>query len=440
MPAIPAFAISGPDADERDGHAHLLLEHGQVGAGGIRELVPLGQTGQVHLPHGQLLVDGRGLVQVALVVRQVLDPLAVDVVGHADLDRGQGVEHVELGQGQLGQRVEPHGVAGHDGVEPARPATATGVGAVLVAPVDEQVAGLVEQLGGERPGADAGDVGLGDADDPVDVHGADAGPGAGTAGHRVRRRDVGVRPVVEVEEGRLGALEQDLLAGVEGLVDEADRVGDERLDAGPAHLEVLLAQVVEVEGQLVVDLGQHGVLLAQRGVELLAEDLGVEQVLDPDADAARLVGVGRADAPLGGADLVLAQPPLGDLVDLLVVREDQVGVAPDLHAGRVDALALEHVELGDQHAGVDDDPVADHGGDVVVEHAGGHQLEGEGLAVDHDGVAGVVPALVADHQVHLLGDEVGELPLALIAPLGPDDDGRWHELELLRRRRLTRQP
>ena len=56
----------------------------------------------------------------------------------------------------------------------------------------------------------------------------------------------------------------------------------------------------------------------------------------------------------------------------------------------------------------------------------GHELEGEALAVDHEGVAGVVAALVADDQVHLLGDEVGELALALVAPLGADDDGRWH--------------
>ena len=55
---------------------------------------------------------------------------------------------------------------------------------------------------------------------------------------------------------------------------------------------------------------------------------------------------------------------------------------------------------------------------MVVEDPAGHQLEGEALSVDHDRVPGVVAALVADHQVHLLGDEVGELPLALVAPLG----------------------
>ena len=125
------------------------------------------------------------------------------------------------------------------------------------------------------------------------------------------------------------------------------------------HRQVLLADLVGVERQAVVDLGQHAVLLAQREVELLAEDLGVEQVLHAQADAQRLVGVGGADAALGGAELVLAEEALGDAVELLVVRHDQVRVARELHARRVDALAREHVELGDEHRGVDDDAVAD---------------------------------------------------------------------------------
>src|SRR5690606_30540353 len=82
------------------------------------------------------------------------------------------------------------------------------------------------------------------------------------------------------------------------------------------------------------------------------------------------------------------------------------------------------IDLGEQHGGVDDDAVADHGRDVVVEDAAGYELQGEALAVDHQGVPGVVAALVAHDQVHLLGEEVGELALPLVAPLGSDNDGR----------------
>ena len=76
--------------------------------------------------------------------------------------------------------------------------------------------------------------------------------------------------------------------------------------------------------------------------------------------------------------------------------------------------------------GVDDHAVADHRRDVVVEHAARDQLEGERLAVDDDGVPGVVAALVAHDHRHLFGEEVGELALALVTPLGSDDDGGGH--------------
>ena len=89
-------------------------------------------------------------------------------------------------------------------------------------------------------------------------------------------------------------------------------------------------------------------------------------------------------------------------------------------------LRGERVDLGQQHRRVDHHAVADDRGDVVVEDSARHQLESEGLAVDDDRVTRVVAALVADDQVHLLGDEVGELALALVAPLGADDDRRRH--------------
>ena len=133
---------------------------------------------------------------------------AVDPVVGAHLDGVEPVEHVELGDGQLGQAVEPHGVAQHHAVEPAGPAATAGDRAELAADLDEPVAVGIGELGRERPGPDPGRVGLGDPDDAVDVARAEAGAGARAAGGRVRRRDVRVGAVVEVEERGLGALEQ----------------------------------------------------------------------------------------------------------------------------------------------------------------------------------------------------------------------------------------
>ena len=250
--------------------------------------------------------------------------------------------------------------------------------------------------------------------------------GAGAAGDGVRGGDEGIGAVVEVEEGGLGALEQDLAALVHGVVDHADGVAHHRLDARGVLAQVAVGDVAGVEGQPVVDLGQDGVLLLEHDVELLAEDLGVEEVLDPQADPGRLVGVGGADAALGRAQRVLAEEALGHPVQLLVVRHDQVRVAADDEPAGVDALGGQAVELLEEDGRVHHDAVADDRRDVVVEDAARHQLEGEGLAVDHDAVAGVVATLVADHEVHLASEEVGELALPLVAPLGPDHHGCGH--------------
>ena len=279
---------------------------------------------------------------------------------------------------------------------------------------------------GNGPEPDAGRVGLGDPDHPVDVAGADAGPGAGSAGDRVRRGHVGIRAVVEVEEGGLRALEEDVLAGLQGVVDEPDGVGDVGREPGRQLVEVALGDLVGRQRQPVVDPREDGVLLLQRLVELGPEDLGVEQVLHPQPRAQRLVGVRRPDAATCRAEGVAPEAALGEEVELDVVRQDQVGVARHLQPAAVDAPGLHAVDLVEQHRRLDHDAVADDRHHVVVEHARRQELEGEGLTVHDDRVAGVVATLVADHHGHLLGQQVGELPLALVSPLGADDDGCRH--------------
>ena len=46
--------------------------------------------------------------------------------------------------------------------------------------------------------------------------------------------------------------------------------------------------------------------------------------------------------------------------------------------------------------------------------------------VSHDRVAGVRSALVAADHVRVLRQDIDDLALSLVAPLGADDDGCWH--------------
>src|SRR6187549_3506151 len=66
-----------------------------------------------------------------------------------------------------------------------------------------------------------------------------------------------------------------------------------------------------------------------------------------------------------------------------------------------------------------------------MEHATRDEVELEHLVAQDHRVTRVVTALVAHHERHRLGEEVGRLALALIAPLEPDDHGRWHRSGLL---------
>src|SRR6202000_943540 len=91
--------------------------------------------------------------------------------------------------------------------------------------------------------------------------------------------------------------------------------------------------------------------------------------------------------------------------------------------------SFQAIDLAQQHPWVDDDAVADHAGLVGVEDPRRDQVELELLAVADDRVAGVVAALVADDRCSPLGEQIRDLALALVAPLGADYDHAWHWLD-----------
>src|SRR5690606_3416745 len=109
-------------------------------------------------------------------------------------------------------------------------ARAASGGAIFLAAVADALADLVVQLRRERAAADAGGVGLGDAQHVVDRVRADAGAGQRAAGGGVGGRDVGIGAVVDVQQRPLRTLEQHALALLAQLVQHAGDVGLHRLD------------------------------------------------------------------------------------------------------------------------------------------------------------------------------------------------------------------
>ncbi|MCY1541869.1 hypothetical protein D9M68_775780 [compost metagenome] len=105
-----------------------------------------------------------------------------------------------------------------------------------------------------------------------------------------------------------------------------------------------------------------------------------------------------------------------------MVRQDQ-------GAGRADAQALAHryallFQLGDfaqQRIGRDHHAVADQALDVLAQDAGRDQVQHGLLAIDHQGVTGVVAALIAHDGGSLVGQQIDDLAFTLITPLGAQD-------------------
>ena len=147
--------------------------------------------------------------------------------------------------------------------------------------------------------------------------------------------------------------------------------------------------------------------------------LQMPEVGDPDAAAAVLVLVRRADAPPGGAELLAL---LAGGVEQLVIGQDQMGAVGDEDpALGVDAPLGELVQLAEEGLGIEHDAVAHDAGDPRVEDAGRDLPEDELGLADDDGVPGVGAALVAHDQVGPLGEHVDQLALAFVAPLRPND-------------------
>ncbi len=230
--------------------------------------------------------------------------------------------------------------------------------------------------------------------------------------------------MVEIEERRLGAFEQDLRPAGQRVVQQPDRVTHVRLQTRAERTEAV-DDVVDVD-RLATGLLDQRVLGDGTCPHGACERFELEHLAGADPDPPRLVGVGRPDALQRRADLVVAAHGLGDRVVGLVPREDQVGAARHPQIATRDAPRLEHVDLVEQGRQIDDHTVGDHRYDVLVQHTARHELEGVTLVADDDGVPGVVPALVAHDVRVLLGEQVDDLRLALVAPLGADDDGDGH--------------
>jgi hypothetical protein len=218
-------------------------------------------------------------------------------------------------------------------------------------------------------------------------------------------------------------------------------VADERLDALGLR-EALLEHLLEVHRRQLEVVLQHEVVEVEHLAEPRREALALEQVGDAHRATGHLVLVGGADAAAGRADRVRAAGPLAGEVELHVRGQDQRAVRADAQlAEHRHAARGEHVGFLQERRERKHHAVADEALHVFAQHAGGDERQDRLLAADHERVARVVPALEPGDRGGPLGEQVDDLALALVAPLGADDhDHAAHGNPQLRTNQSSRSP
>ena len=251
---------------------------------------------------------------------------------------------------------------------------------------------------------------------------ADARAGCSAAGCGAGGGDKGVGAVVDVEHCALGAFEDDVVARFAVAVGGKCYVGDERADARGVG-EPFGGDVVVGDGRGVVVVFELEVVEVHQFAQAFAEGFRVHEVGQSQAAARDFVFVGGADAASGGADFVGAARGFACLVERAVARQDEGAGGRDvqaLHDGHTGGF--QRGDFGKEGAQAEDDAVADVAFDAFVQDACRDEVQHGFFAVNDEGVAGVVPALVAHDGARFFGEQIDDFAFAFVAPLGADDD------------------
>ena len=203
---------------------------------------------------------------------------------------------------------------------------------------------------------------------------------------------------------------------------------DQRLDT-LALREQVVEHPLEIEGLGAEVPAEHEVVEIECLAEARRESIALEQVGNAHGAARHLVLVGRADAAASRADGLVAAGAFTRAVQRLVPRHDDGAGRRYADArANLDALELQRLDLLAQGVQGQHHAVADQAFYPGLQDAGRYQVQHGLLAVDDQRVAGVVAALEAHHRGCALREQVDDLALAFVAPLGADDDevlGHW---------------
>lgn len=412
---------AGANTNPLDRGVQELLNEGNVLLGVLGQIGVLGDLGGVRLPAGESLVDTLDLFQHVQVLGERLQQLALVLVANGNLELLQLVQNVQLGDVQTGIAVDPGGVLEDNEIEPSTSSSSTSGDTELGTNLLEVLSDVVELLGRERSGSDSGGVSLDNTVDVSDGGGGHTEAGADTSNAGVGGGDVRVGSKVEIQHQSVGSLNEDSLVGLESLVHEGDGVDHE---GSQIVGELLVSQnlLLNVVLKVAVSLLSGSDQSSKSRLKLLpCTGLLRNQVVDSDTGSRGLGGVGRADTLTGGANGLLGggQLLLLETVGQLVEVENQMASRRDEKSvSALETLVLNGLELVEERGHVDHDSGAEQVLAVGVDQTGGQHVEVVLDIADHNGVSSVVSTLASGTNVNLVAENIHELSLSFIAPLG----------------------
>src|SRR5262249_49281491 len=146
---------------------------------------------------------------------------------------------------------------------------------------------------------------------------------------------------------------------------------------------------------------------------------GIDQIDDAQTGSGCFVAVGGADAAFGGADFVFAFEKFALGVKFPMIGKNEMGrFAVKKIAVDFDAVLVEALDFLDETDGVDDHAVADDANLFFAQDSRRDEVQDVFLAVDMNGVAGVIAALGAYDDVRVFGEDVNNFAFSFVAPLG----------------------
>ena len=150
---------------------------------------------------------------------------------------------------------------------------------------------------------------------------------------------------------------------------------------------------------------------------------GIQQLTRQHGLLGELVGIERRNALLGGTKLLVGQTGFLQAVQIPMPGHQQRGTVTDFQVFGGDGHAL-RLQLGDflpQVLGVKGNAVAQNVHHALAENTGGQQVQRKLAILIDDGMTGVAAALIANHNVIVLGQQVHHTALAFIAPVNTND-------------------